>query len=213
MTPLKLCLFSLVLLVCSDFGAMLMNDRFGMNPRHSILIDRISSKNDSSSYFVPSVDKTAFTVNQQVWLQEFHISKVFRYDTTKEIPVHNVAVGVKFVKIANNSTAHEHLAEVIFVGHALLNSTHETKVKVPAKLPLHPGFIYEIRLKMPEKMHLKHTGALDILDYKINRFFSKAITITFFPSNSIGRLTKAHDHKRKISHGIVKRIQLIYSWF
>lgn len=106
-------------------------------------------------------------------------------------------------------------AEVIFVGPAIVNSTHETNVKVPAEIPLHPGFTYEIRLTMPEKMHLMYNELHDIHDYKINRFFGKTITISFHlhKHNANGKPPNPADHKRKVSRGMVRRIQLIYSWF
>lgn len=208
------CLRLLMLMVCCDFGAAQMNERFGWNPRRSIIIDRFASNIESSGYFVLPQDKTAFTVDHPVWLHAFDITKVFLYDPNEERAVHNVPVKVKFVKIANHTLGSNIPAEVIFVGRAILNSTHETRVKVPAKVPLHPGFIYEIRLKMPEKVHLMYNEFLDIRDYKINRFFGKTITVSFYLHNPIGSPPpNGNDHRRKISHGMVKRIQLIYSWF
>lgn len=200
-------------MLCWDFGATQMNERFGWNPRRSIVINRFAPNNESPGYFLLPLDKTAFTVDRPVWLHEFDIAKVFLYDPVDEKPVHNVPVKVKFVKIANHSLASNVPAEVIFVGRAILNSTHETRVKVPAKVPLHPGFTYEIRLKMPEKVHLMYNEFLDVREYKINRFFGKTITVSFFLHNPIINPPNGTDHRRKISHGLVTRIHFIYSWF
>lgn len=210
MSQLKCCLIWLMLMLCC---AGQMNDRFGWNPRRTIVIDRFTPNYDSPGYFLLPIDKTAFTVDRSVWLHSFDIAKVFLYDPFDEKSINNVPVKVKFVKIANHSLANEIPAEVVFVGRAILNSTHETHVKVPAKVPLHPGFTYEIRLKMPEKVHLMYNEFLDIRDYKINRFFGKTITVSFFIHNPIINPPNNTDHRRKISHGMVKRIQLIYSWF
>lgn len=208
MTQLKLCI---LILLCID---VVMNERFGWNPRHMVIVDRSVPNQESSGYFILPIDKTAFTVDKIVWLYEFDIAKVFLYDPIKEIPVENVPVRVKFVKIANHSLTNETTkAEVVFVGRAILNSAHETTVKVLAKVPLHPGFVYEIRLKMPDKIHFMYKEYFDIKDYKINRFFGKSITVGFLQHNPIHRPPNPADNRRKVSNGLVKKLHLKYSWF
>lgn len=210
---IKWCLLSAALLCYCDFGVAQMNDRFGWNPRRSVAIDRSAPNHESAGYFLLPVDKTAFTVDRPVWVREFDIAKIFLYDPIDEKPVHNVPVRIRFVKIANNSSGNDNPAEVVFVSRAVLNSTHETRVKVLAKVPLHPGFTYEFRIKMPEKLHFMYNEFLDIRDYHIKRFFGKTITVSFYLHNPIVNPPNSTDHRRKVSHGMVKRVHFIYPWF
>lgn len=213
MAPLKLCLLSMVLLIVSNFGDAVMNERFGLNPRHTVVIDRFASNHESPGYFILPLDKTAFSVDKPLWLHQFDIPKVYLYDPINEIAVDNLPIRLRFVKIANQTFPNDNPAEVIFIGRTIVNSTHETTVKVPAKVPLHPGFMYEIRLKMPEKTHLMYNEFHDIRDYKINRFFGKSITVSFYQHNPMVKPPNPSDKRRKVSHGLVKKLHLKYSWF
>lgn len=213
MSQLKLCLFAVIVVLCSGPTDAVMNERFGLNPRHTVVIDRFVPNHDSPGYYILPLDKTAFSVDKPLWLHQFDIAKVYLYDAAKEIPVDNVPVRMRFVKIANQTFPNDNPAEVIFIGRTILNSTHEGTVKVPAKVPLHPGFTYEIRLKMPEKMHLMYNDFLDIREYKINRFFGKSITVNFYHHNPSVKVPNAVDKQRQVSRGLVKKLHLKYSWF
>lgn len=201
----------LVILMCCGGGMATLPERFAWNPNRTMIIDRTSDDTDSAGYFILPLDRTAFTVDRPVWLQQFDITKVFAYDPMQEIAVHRVPVKVRIRKIADINDKSTH--ETVFIGHTVLNSTHEAKVNVFSKVMLKPDFVYEIRVKMPEKTHLMYSEHLDTRGYEISRFFSKTIHLTFHQHNPNHKPAHIRDTRRHISQGMVKRLHVKYSWF
>lgn len=202
-----------VLMLNIGIGEATIPERFSWNPNRTVIVDRTISNHNSPGYFILGVDRTTFSVDRPVWLQQFDVVKVFGYDPVKEIPVHRVPVKLKIRKLPNGDVKDKESIETVFTGHTVLNSTHEATVNVFSKVLLKPGFVYEIRMKMPDRSHFMYTDHLDIHEYKITRFFSKSIIVHFHQHNPTVRPHSIKDSTRKVSHGLVKRLHLKYSWF
>lgn len=197
----------------NGIGEATLPERFSWNPNRTIIMDRTLTNHNSPGFFILGVDRTTFSVDRPVWLQQFDVVKVFGYDPVKEIPVHRVPVKIKIRKLPDGDVKDKHSIETVFTGHSVLNSTHEATVNVFSKVLLKPGFVYEIRMKMPENGHFMYNDYLDIHDHKITRFFSKSIIVHFHQHNPTVRPHSIKDSTRKVSHGLVNRLHLKYSWF
>lgn len=206
-------LFSVILLLNNGIGEATLPERFSWNPNKTVIVDRTIKEHMSTGFYILGVDRTTFSVDRPVWLQQFDIVKVFGYDPVKEIPVHRVPVKLKIRKLPEGDFTDKNSIETVFTGHAVLNSTHEATVNVFSKVLLKPGFVYEIRMKMPERVHYMYTDYLDIHEHKITRFFGKSIIVHFHQHNPTARPLSIKDSNRKVSHGLVKRLHVKYSWF
>lgn len=233
-------LHSLLIVLCVGSGILLLNhgvaettltDRFSFNPNRTVIVDRTVVANDHEhhhhhhhhhnshqGYSILSVDRTTFSVDRPLWLQQFDIVKVFANDPANERHVHRIPVKIKIRKIPESDLKEADIIETVFTGQALLNSTHETTVNVFSKVLLKPGFLYEIRVKIPERTHLLYKDFLDIREHKITRFFSKSILVNFYQHNPTVMRSTSNNHrdgdvKRPVSHGMVKRLHFKYSWF
>lgn len=225
-----LCVGSGILLLNNGIAETALNERFSWNPNRTVIVDRTvdvidhhhphhhhhQQQQQRSGYFILGVDRTTFSVDRPLWLQQFDIVKVFGNDQTNvERHVHRVPIKIKIRKIPEGDLKEADVIETVFTGHAMLNSTHETTVHVFSKVLLKPGFLYEVRLKMPERTPLMYKDNLDIREHKITRFFSKSILVNFFQHNpTVQRPHNSNvDVKQTVSHGMVKRLHLKYSWF
>lgn len=206
-------LFSVILLLNNGIGEATLPERFSWNPNKTVIVDRTIKEHISTGFYILGVDRTTFSVDRPVWLQQFDIVKVFGYDPVKEIPVHRVPVKLKIRKLPDGDFTDKNLIETVFTGHTVLNSTHEATVNVFSKVLLKPGFVYEIRMKMPDRVHYMYTDYLDIHEHKITRFFGKSIIVHFHQRNPTARPVSIKDSNRKVSHGLVKRLHVKYSWF
>lgn len=225
-----LCVSSGILVLNNGIAETTLTERFSWNPNRTVVVDRTVAVADhhnhhhhhqhhhhSSGYGILGVDRTTFSVDRPLWLQQFDIVKVFANDPTNERHVHRIPVKIKIRKIPEGDLKEADVIETVFTGQALLNSTHETTVNVFSKVLLKPAFLYEIRLKMPERSHLMYKDFLDIREHKITRFFSKSILVNFYQHNpTVVRPSTSNrdtDVRRPVSHGMVKRLHLKYSWF
>lgn len=215
---------SLLIFVCVCSGILLanngivetaLNERFSWNPNRTVIVDRTAVSgppHQSPGYFILGVDRTTFSVDRPLWLQQFDIVKIFADDPTTQRHVHRIPVKIKIRKIPEGDVKDGDAIETVFTGHAHLNSTHETVINVFSKVLLKPQFLYEIRLKMPERAHFIYNDYLDIREHKISRFFSKSILVNFYQHNPTVHHSR-DDVKRTVSHGMVKRLHFKYSWF
>lgn len=217
------CVGSGILLLNNGIAETALNERFSWNPNRTVIVDRTVAVSEHHhrhqhhhhhGYFILGVDRTTFSVDRPLWLQQFDIVKVFANDPVNR-HVHRIPVKIKIRKIPEGDLKEADVIETVFTGHALLNSTHDTTVNVFSKVLLKPGFLYEIRLKMPERTHLMYKEYLDIREHKITRFFSKSILVNFYQHNPTIRSQSSNrdDVKQTVSHGMVKRLHLKYSWF
>lgn len=203
--------FLVILLYC-DVANATLPERFAWNPNRTIVIDRTAADGiNSAGYYILPIDRTAFTVDRPVWLQQFDIAKVFAYDPNHKIAVHRVPVTVRIRKMTDLKDKSTY--ETVFLAHTTLNSTHEAKVNVFSAVMLKPNFVYEIRVKMPEKVHFMHNDQLETRGYEISRFFSKTIHLIFHQHNSNHKPGHIRDSRRQVSQGMVKRLHVKYSWF
>lgn len=225
-----LCVGSGILLLNNGIAEAALTERFSWNPNRTVIVDRTvdvidhhhphihhhHQQQQRSGYFILGVDRTTFSVDRPLWLQQFDIVKVFGNDQTNvERHVHRVPIKIKIRKIPEGDLKEADVIETVYTGHAMLNSTHETTVNVFSKVLLKPGFLYEVRLKMPERTPLMYKDTLDIREHKITRFFSKSILVNFYQHNPTVQRTQNSnvDVKQTVSHGMVKRLHLKYSWF
>lgn len=221
-----LCVASGILLLNNGIAETALTERFSWNPNRTVIVDRTVDVSDHhhhhhqqhSGHFILGVDRTTFSVDRPLWLQQFDIVKVFGNDQPNvERPVQRIPIKIKIRKIPEGDLKESDVIENVFTGQALLNSTHETTVHVFSKVLLKPGFLFEIRLKMPERTPLMYKDNLDIREHKITRFFSKSILVNFYQHNPT--IQRSHnnnrnvDVKQTVSHGMVKRLHLKYSWF
>lgn len=223
-----LCVGSGILLLNNGIAETALTERFSWNPNRTVIVDRTVDVSDQhhshhhhhqhSGYFILGVDRTTFSVDRPLWLQQFDIAKVFGNDQPNvERPVHRIPIKIKIRKIPEGDLKEADVIETVYTGHALLNSTHDTTVNVFSKVLLKPGFLFEIRLKMPERTPLMYKECLDIREHKITRFFSKSILVNFYQHNPTIQRTHSNnrdvDVRQTVSHGMVKRLHLKYSWF
>lgn len=219
-----LCVGSGILLLNNGIAESVQTGRFIWNPNRTVIIDRTVDVSDQhhhhhhhhqlSGYFILGVDRTTFSVDRPLWLQQFDIVKVFANDPPNERQVHRIPIKIKIRKIPEGDLKEGDVIETVYTGQAHLNSTHDTTVNVFSKVLLKPGFLYEIRLKMPERTHFMYKDCLDIREHKITRFFSKSILVNFYQHNPTVRSHNNRDDvKQTVSHGMVKRLHLKYSWF
>lgn len=221
-----LCVGSGILLLNNGIADSVQTGRFIWNPNRTVIVDRTVDVSDHhhhhhhhhqlSGYFILGVDRTTFSVDRPLWLQQFDIVKVFANDPTmNDRNVHRIPIKIKIRKIPEGDLKEGDVIETVYTGHALLNSTHDTTVNIFSKVLLKPGFLYEIRLKMPERAHFMYKDCLDIREHKITRFFSKSILVNFYQHNPTVRISHNNrdDVKQTVSHGMVKRLHLKYSWF
>lgn len=173
-------------------------------------LDRSVSQCISPGYFVLSVDKTAFSVNHPLWLEQFDVSKIFNYDPVKEIISENVTVKYEIVEILKE-VAHE---EIIFKGEIILNSTYEAEAKTQFSgmgISLKPGYTYEIQVEIPEGKQLMYFEDLEIKEFDKRRFLQKSIHVKFHQANLDSKPPTEGYKTRKLSQGIVKQLHLKYA--
>lgn len=199
--------------VNGEFAVTSTSERLSWNPNRTAIVDRTVDCHRSPGFFTLGLDRTSFSVDRAVWLQQFDIVKVYGYDPNAEIPVRRIPIRIKIRKIPQDDSQEADKIETVFTGHTVVNSTHEATVNVFSKVLLQPGFVYEIRLKMPDHEHFMYTDCLDIHEHKITRFFSKSILVQFQQGNPSVRPHSLGQTHRKVSRGMVKRLHLKYSWF
>lgn len=176
-------------------GSWLSSDRFAV-------VDRSIADPSMGYYNILPVDRTAFSVNYPVWLQQLDISKIFINNGSC---VDTVPVKIKIVEKYLSDMRDK---DVVYVGQVTLNSANETNIQFSPDISLQSKFTYEIRLAVPE-MFYAYTGNLNIKEYRIKRFAWRSVILTFYqnnaaekPPNSINEWT--------VSHGMVKRLHLKY---
>lgn len=199
-----LCFLSVILFIGSTNA---LSKRYWSNSNETAIIDRFVA---SQKMYTLQIDRTAFSVDQPVWLEQFDISKVFGYELIKQRPVYHVSVMVKIFEIAEGIRSLQ-ATELLFMKRVDIGFNHETKIILPSEFLLKPGFVYEIRVELPENMTFTYNDELTIGTYKIDRPLSKPITVDFYQHNS--GLQNVDHYERKLSHGMVKDIHLKYSQF
>lgn len=199
-------LFSAVVLFCSGFTsteASVIGDVF-YNPNHTVVLDRSVDTYASPGYYLLNKDRTAFTVNRYLWLQQFNLSKVYIYHAEKEEPIDVIPVKYQIVRIQNRSE------EVIHTGKTKISSNYVTSVKFNEIL-LKPDYYYEIRVELPADVVLMYIDNLEIKEYYLRRFY-KPIRVKFYQHNADEKPDVEHG-KRLLSHGLVKQLYLKYKIF
>lgn len=201
-----LCLFVVVVLSCGEASKI----DFPWSRHRTWILDRTALKDPLPGYYVLPVDRTAFTVDYPLWLEHFHVSKIYLYDPDKEIISTDVNVNYKIVEIY---TSYE---KTIFEGEAVLNSTVEARVnttRLNKGVLLKPGYNYEIRLEIPEDKQLMYNEFLEIDEFKIRRIWDKYIHVRFYQVNPPTKPPNEGDNRRKLSRGMIKRFHFKYLWF
>lgn len=171
-----------------------------LNPNRTAVIDRSLPEPASTAYYTLPVDRSAFSVNYPVWLRQFDISKIFinNGSTVDAVPVK--------IKIVEKYLSDMRDKDVVFVGQVTLNSTDQAKIRILPEISLQPKFMYEIRLFLPDIFYA-YNGNLNTKEYRIKRFAWRSVIMTFYQNNVA---EKPPQHKGSISHGMVKRLHLIY---
>ena len=201
------CLFVAVVLMCGEAKI-----DFPWNRHRTWILDRTALRDPLPGYYVLPVDRTAFTVDYPLWLEHFHVSKIYLYDPDKEIISDDVYVNYKIVEILKEDS----YERIIFEGVAVLNSTVEARVnttRLNTGVPLKPGYTYEIQLEIPEGKQLMYNEFLDIKEFSIRRIWNKYIHVHFYQVNPPTKPPNEDDNRRKLSHGMIKRLHLKYLWF
>lgn len=204
----RLFLLSVVVLFCAVEGEKLPWYRF-----RPWILDRSRHGNYvSPGYFTLPVDRTAFAVNDRVWLERFDIPKIYLCDPNDAIPVEDVKTHVKLVEIFKPN-AYEN---VLFEEKVSLNSTDEAKIDIKntsGEVVLRPGYVYEIRLEFPKDMNIMYDEFLHIKEFSMRKVFNTYIYVDFFQNNPVSKPPKEEDKTRKLTHGIVKKLHLKYKKF
>lgn len=199
-----LCFLSVILFIGSTNA---LSKQYWSNSNETAIINRFVA---SENVYALQIDRTAFSVDQPVWLEQFDISKVFGYELTKQRPIYHVSVMVKIFEIAEGISSLE-ATELLFMKRVDIGFNYETKIPLPSEFLLKPDFVYEIRVEMPKNITFTYNDELTIGKYKIVRPLSKPITVDFYQHNF--DFQNVGDIERKLSHGMVKDIHLKYSQF
>lgn len=176
------------------------------------VIDRSVRNYVSPGYFALPIDRTAFAVHDRVWLEQFDISPVFLYDPVNAIPVENVPTEIKLVEMFKPNN----YEKVLFHEKISLNSTDEAKINLvhgSGEIVLRPGYAYEIQLEFPKDTNVMYNDHHEIKEFSIRKIFNTYIYVDFFQNNPESKPPKDEDKSRKLSHGMVKRLHLIYKKF
>lgn len=201
-------LFSVVVLFCAVEGEQIPWYRF-----RPWILDRSRHGNyESPGYFSLPVDRTAFAINDRVWLERFDIPKIYLYDPKNAIPVEDVPTHVKLVEIFKPNS----YEKVLFKEKVSLNSTDEAKIDLKhtsGEILLRPGYMYEIRLEFPKDTNIMYDEFLDIKEFSMRKIFNTYIYVDFFQNNPVSKPPNAKDENRKLTHGMVKRLHLRYKRF
>lgn len=192
MFQLKAILFiSAVVLCCGTFTEA---------KRWSVL-DRFRS---NYGYYVPSVDKTAFTVSEKISLRQIDLPKVFGYHHMKKLNLESVPATVTVIEVLHGEQ------EILFSDETTLSSQHEAIVKVPWEIELEPNTQYEIHVETPQDQHIMINEHYELGVQKLRRFFKKSIEVNFHQGNALVPPPTEKETKRKLSQGLVRRMHFVY---
>lgn len=199
-----LCFLSVILFIGSTNS---LSKRYWTNSNETIVINRFVA---NQKFYTIQMDRTTFSVDEPVWLEQFVIPKVFTYELIKQAPVSHVSVMVKIFETPKD-VGFLQGRELIFMQRTEINRMHETKVIMPSGIRLKPEFVYEIRLEIPKNMIFIYNEELGTGKYLIDRPLAKPITINFNRHSLAQNLP--NNLELKLSHGMLKRIQFKYSQF
>lgn len=206
-----LCFISAVVLFCSGFSSaedslnQLVEPKFFWNINRTVLLDRAVSYYESPGYYLLKVDRTAFSVDNYVYFDQFNLSKVFLYHKSKEEAIEDVTVNYQIVQIIKQKE------EILNVGRIKLSSKHVTSAVFPT-IVLKPYVMYEIRIEQPKDVNLMYLDNLEIKQYRLLKLF-RLLHVKFYQHNAGEKPTGVEDTSRKVSHGLVRHLHLKYHWF
>lgn len=174
-----------------------------LNIERSSAIDRFKS---NKSHFVRPKDKTWFSVNQPIWLEQFDFPRIYNNapDNVTHIPARiSIFEVMKFEKNTKYSI------------DLTLNPIHETQIKLPEPILLQPygfehGFAYEIHLEIQGDEQLMFDEELGVGTYEINQFYSSNIEVVFVEDSQSLKSKVINGKKYFASQGTVKRLHLKY---
>lgn len=172
------------------------------------IVNRSNPTELASEYYMPSIDRTTFTVNRKVWLQQIDIPAIFKYRKKEPKPFSFYFVNVTIFEKANFDS-NENQTECIAMLDTKVSSSKESHINISPAILLKPDKVYEINVDFPTSdWKFMYKGTHEIGGYIIKKSFFQSIIVEFHQTNpQIGPPDRTDD-KRKLSQGVIQRLYL-----
>lgn len=162
----------------------------------SVVIDR-SLESNSISYYIPSIDRTAFSASREMYLKQIDIPKIYIQNSDEEILLQNMETEVEIVELNGEE-------KIVFSGRAALDSTYETNIIFSTGILLKSNTNYEIRVKMPNQQNYIYHDKFGISEHQII-LSGQSITVNFYQHNT-EHIPIVAESRFQMSHGVIKRL-------
>ncbi|XP_031639409.1 BTB/POZ domain-containing protein 3-like [Contarinia nasturtii] len=119
--------------------------KFQFNESEKIVCDRLMALNFSTSpYYIKHIEKTVFSVNQPMVLQQIVCSQVCEYKSNDYFPIDGLSTEIKIVQVSESESSDE---EIILHDKKFHLKSELTYINFSKTKLVRPGFMYEIQLK------------------------------------------------------------------